>query len=149
MGAVMEFQRNKRENQRVLGLDKGLRDATADYLRRRYPTNTAKMTARAFNLTLDQGRSAARGNPSLTVIETIIKTGGWQVALPILADVIGNTIMHHFRELRGRNEQYLEAFDSLAGDLWAVDPDRSFAADSVDHGQLDRRRGRARLVGGR
>lgn len=94
----MEISSGKWESQRKLGLDLGFRDATADYLRRRWPTHTAKNAARTFNLTHDRAREAVAGRISLTSLEQMFKVGGFAVALPIVAAVIGQSIAAYLRQ---------------------------------------------------
>ena len=67
-----------------LRLDKSFRDAAADYLRRRYPENTAKHVERHFDPSRERARELVAGNGSLTSIEQLLKRGGFAVALPIV-----------------------------------------------------------------
>lgn len=144
MGQVMEIRLNKRDNQRKLGLDKGLRDAVGDYLARTYPTGTAKQSARRFDLTLDQARGAVAGKASVATIERIIKTGGWTVALAILADVIGTGIANYFIETRKAHDKDGERLAALSGHLWPVASPRGSDPPDVGDEEGDRRRSVAR-----
>lgn len=139
-GTVMDCRRNERENQRKLSLDKGFRDSVADYLGRLYPSNTAKLTARRFDLTLDQARGAVAGKASIATIERIIKTGGWSVAVAILADVIGHSITRYFINLRASHDKNDEHFAALGRSLFHLAPDRRDLSAGVDLPQTERRR---------
>jgi hypothetical protein len=119
-----------------LPLDKALRDATADYLRRRWPSNTAKHAAKAFDLSLPRAREAVAGNASLTTLEGIIKTGGWSVALPILGEVIGHHVDQHFIEMRKSHADHGRRIAALFGDGRpgsAVDGDGAAGPSGVPH----------------
>jgi hypothetical protein len=118
--SVLEIPSIKLEKQRKMRLDKGLREAVAEYLRRRFPSGTAKSAAREFDLTADRAREAVAGRASLTTIEAIIKRGGWSVALPILAEVIGQQIARHLIELRQHHEANAGRLAALTSDLWPV-----------------------------
>lgn len=111
----MEIPSNKRQSQRTLELDKGFRDVLADYLTRRWPTGTAKHAAREFDLSLARSREAVAGRVSLTTLERIFKRGGFAVALPIVADVIGHSLARYFRELREAHDESGKRLTALFG----------------------------------
>lgn len=121
--ALVEIPGNKFEIQRKLGLDKGFRDVLAEYLIRRWPSGTAKHAAREFDLSLARAREAVAGRVSLTTLERIFKRGGFSVALPIVADVIGQSLARYFRELREAHDEQGVRIAALAGDRWPVGPD--------------------------
>jgi hypothetical protein len=116
-GVLVEIPNIKWESQRTLKLDKGFREVVADYLRRRWPSHTAKNAARTFDLSMDRAREAVAGRVSLTTLEQIFKRGGFSVALPILADVIGQSLARYFRELRTAHDEQGEHIAALVGDL--------------------------------
>lgn len=135
-GAVLEIPHTKCENQRNLSLDKGFRDVLADYLRRRWPSGTAKHAAREFSLTLDRAREAVAGRVSLTTLEQIFQRGGFSVALPIVAAVIGQSLAHYFREMRTAHDESGRRLTALFGPFDAGlragdrrDPGRAWASD--------------------
>jgi len=146
-GTVMIYRNKKCESRGRLPLDKGLKDATADYCKRRWSTNTAKQAARAFDLSVSQGRNLAAGDPSLTTIERIFKTGGWRVSLVILADVLGQSVWNYIIELRRSHEQQGETLRALGHDLRLVVSDRDSFPPDVDSSRPDRRRPVDRRVG--
>lgn len=119
----MDFRGNKRDKQSRLALDKGLREAVADYLRDLYPSGTAKHAAKRFNLSLAQARHAVAGEASIATLERIIKTGGWSVALAILADVIGSSIAHYFREMGQHHAENGRRLVALWSDYGPGPPD--------------------------
>lgn len=94
----MEIPSAKWERQRKLALDVGIREAVAAYLRRRWPTHTAKNAARTFRWTHDRAREAVAGRVSLTSLDQMFKAGGFAVALPILAEVIGLSVAAYLRQ---------------------------------------------------
>jgi hypothetical protein len=116
---LVEIPRNKWQGQRNLALDTGFRDVVADYLTRRWPAGTAKMAAREFDLTVDRAREAVAGRVSLTTLEQIFKRGGFAVALPIVAAVIGQSLAHYFREMRTHHETNGRRLAAL---LWSHPP---------------------------
>lgn len=135
-GVLVEIPHNKWANQRNLKLDRSFRDVLAEYLRRRWPTATAKMTARQFDLSMDRAREAVAGRVSLTTLERIFQRGGFAVALPIVAEVIGQSLARYFRELRAAHDEQGDRIASLVGDHLpvgadhpSVDPDAARALD--------------------
>lgn len=138
--AVMEIRYNKRPRQRTLDLDKGSRDAMADYWRMRWPTNTAKLGAREFGLTVDQGRSVVAGKASLTTLDQIEKAGGWPVIFAVKALVIGQGADQFIIGLRASHDQHGEHLAAVIGGLWTVPDNRAFG-HSDDTRSLAERRG--------
>lgn len=125
----LENPRIVREKQRKFAFDKGLKDAVGDYLRRRFPSNTAKMSAKAFSLSVDQARAAVGNNPSLATIERIFKKGGWPAVVSIMADVLGTSITQYLIELREIHEQHAKRFGAVVTDLWPVHRPRASDPD--------------------
>ena len=117
MVTAMEIRHNKREIQLNFGLDRATRDALATYVRLRWPTNTAKMTAREFDLTLDEGRGIVAGKPSLSTIDKIWKRGGWEVLLPVMGAVIGQNAEDFLREQRKASLENARRTAGLCRDL--------------------------------
>lgn len=128
----MEIPSAKWEKQRKLSLDVGFREAVAEYLRRRWPHHTAKCAARAFDWTHDRAREAVAGRVSLTSLEQMFKAGGFGVALPIIAAVIGHSIAAHFanekkavaheRAHTQAEEARVTALEDHARRRWAAGP---------------------------
>lgn len=136
----MSVRYNKRERERSLALDKGSRDAMADYWRMRWPTNTAKLGARVFGLTVDQGRSVVAGKASLTTLDQIEKAGGWPVIFAVKALVVGHGADQFIIGLRAAHDQHGEHLAAVFGDLWSLPADRSLSG-SDDPSSLAERRG--------
>jgi hypothetical protein len=126
-----------------LPLDKGLKDAVADHLKHRWPYGTAKLAEKAYGLTPDRARDAVAGRCSLTTLEQILKRGGWSVALPILADVIGHAIAAHVADMRAQHDENTRRFAALGGGLLSLgaDPDRVDPDLRPDRGELGGRAG--------
>jgi hypothetical protein len=135
-GAVVEIRHNKLAAQHNFGLDKGTKDAMADYFRHRWPSNTAKMGAREFGLTLDQARSVVAGRASQTTIDQIEKTGGWPVIFAVKAMVLGQGADQFIREQRATHEQNAARLGALLSDSGAL-----AAAWGNDRSELGHRQG--------
>lgn len=144
---TMDVRRTKRDAQRRLELDKGFRDALADLCRRRWPTGTAKNAARAFDLTLDQGRSIVAGKASLTSLEQVIKNGGWQVVFPLMAEVIGHSAEQYIVGARKSNEENGERLAALVWNMRALAPSGEPDPADLDHRQGEQRRSFTRRMG--
>jgi hypothetical protein len=115
-GAVVEIRHNYGARQRSLALDKGSRDAMADYWRMRWPSNTAKHGAREFGLTLDQARSVVACRASLTTLDQIEKAGGWAVIFAVKALVVGQGADQFIIEMRKAHEEHGSRLAALFGD---------------------------------
>lgn len=98
--SYVEILHDERAEQRSLGLDKATRDALAAYCRLHWPQHTAKSAARAWGLSLDEGRGVVAGRASQSTIDKIWKhpDGGWAVALPVLGAVVGKPVHEFFRQ---------------------------------------------------
>lgn len=138
-GVLVEIRQTKAVTQRKLALDTGTRDAVADLARERWPSNTAKLAAREWGLTLDQARSAVAGRASQTTIDQIIKAGGWPVLFAVGAKVTGQGADQFLSELRASHENHAERLSALLGG-WGTDPPSRFPhPGSVDDRQAERR----------
>lgn len=137
---LMESPRIKRDTQRRIELDKGLRDGLADLCRRRWPTGTAKSAARAFDLTLDQGRSVVAGKASLITLEQVIKKGGWQIVFPLFAEVIGLSAEQYIIGARKANAEYDQRLASLVSNMWPVAASADPASADLDNREGQQRR---------
>lgn len=144
-GVIVEIPSAKWEKQRRLALGVGLREAVASYLRRRWPQHTAKNAARAFNWTHDRAREAVAGRVSLTSMEAMFQAGGFGVALPILAEVIGHGVLHFLQEQRKSHEEQAARLAAVAGGHLHLAADRADRDPGADR-PLDRGR---RAVGDR
>lgn len=122
----------RRETQRICALDKCTRTALADYFRRMWPANTAKMAAREFNLTLDQARSVVAGKASFGTYDQIKKAGGWSVIFAVEAAVIGQAADQYLIELRQSHERNASRLGALLGDGRAIPASRSDDTRSLD-----------------
>ena len=120
-GNVVDIRINKRAGQLNLGLDKATRDALADYCRRRWPTNTAKMAAREWDLTVDEGRGVVAARASQATIDRIWKhpNGGWSVILPVLARVVGHGAEAFIQAEREKHVELARRHGALVRDLRA------------------------------
>lgn len=136
-GVIVGIRHNERDNQRKLDLDKGLRESVAEFLRFRFPTNTAKETARAFRISLDQARHAVNGLGSIASIELIFKHGGWPAALHIVGAVIGQAVEQHFTKIRREHAEQVARIGSMFGSA-GVGSDRAAVGSDVP-GSPDRR----------
>lgn len=144
---ALEVRRNKLPAQRKLELDRGTRDAMADYFRLRWPSNTAKLGAREFGLTVDQARSVVSGRVSLTTLDQIEKAGGWPVIFAVKALVVGQGADQFLAELRASHETNAERLGALLGDWRSMAAARPPAPDLMDHGESERPRSFSGRVG--
>lgn len=96
----MEIRHNERAGLHNFGLDRATRDALATYVKLRWPTGTAKMAAREWDISLDEARGIVACRSSLATLDRIFKhkRGGWPVILPVFGAVVGQTIHEHLHE---------------------------------------------------
>jgi len=135
----VEIPSIKWEKQRTAALDKDFKHAVADFLRRRWPTGTAKETARTYDLSLDKAREAVAGRASLTTVEQIMKRGGWSVTLVIMTEVLGQQLAQHLTEIRVSHDRNAQRLAALSHDLWLVSDSRGDDPPGVDVRQAERR----------
>lgn len=119
---VMEIRSNKRESQQSLRLDKGTKDALADYCRRRWPHHTAKYAAREWDLSVDEGRGVIAGRASQTTIDKIYKAGGLRLAILILEEVTGESIARVIHDIRGVHNDHQQRIEALGGEARPLPP---------------------------
>lgn len=143
----MEIRHTEAASCPLFALDMGLRDALSAYARHQWPTHTAKMAAREWDLTLDEAKGLIAGRTSVATLEKIMKhpRGRLAVFIPVICAMTGESI-HQFvaeQKKRAQNEKERYAanaarFGSLARDLPSLldSPDRSFAR----RGRMDRKR---------
>jgi hypothetical protein len=120
-GAVMHFSRIKRGEQHTLGLDKATRDALADYCRNRWPANAAKLAAREWDLTIDEGRGVVAARASQSTIDKIWKhpNGRWRVIFPVLANVVGHEAETFIQAEREKHVELARRHGALVRDIRA------------------------------
>lgn len=149
MGTVVEIRRTKWGEQRTLGLDRGTRDALADYCRHRFPHHTAKLVAREWDLSVDEARGVVAARSSLTTYDKIKKAGGWPVIFAVEAMVIGQGADQFLIELRASHNASDPRIAALGVDLWPVPDRRRSDPDRLDAAPPDRRESRRSRVDGR
>jgi hypothetical protein len=143
----VEIRPNKGASQPKLALDKGSRDAMADYFRLRWPSNTAKHAAREFGLTVDQAQSVVKGRASITTLDQIEKAGGWPVIFAVKALVIGQGADQYLAGLRASHENRAERLGALLSDWRALPADPRSDPDSLGDDVGERRRTFSRRMG--
>lgn len=81
-------------------LDGDLDVALAAYCKARWPVGTRKAIEREWDLSVDEAKAAAEGRASKRIINKIWThgRGGWAVALPVLAGVIGQPVQAFFED---------------------------------------------------
>jgi hypothetical protein len=146
-GDVMEIRCTKWVGQRKLKLDKGTRDALADYCRDRWPHHTAKMAAREFGLSVDEARGVVDARTSFRTYDKIKKAGGWPVIFAVEAAVIGQGVDQFLSELRASHHAHEPRVAALAGDLWTSSPPRRPDPSDLAESQGDWRGADRRRVG--
>lgn len=117
---VVEIPRKKREFQRKLGLDKGFADALRDYAVRRWPAGTAKLAAREWDLSVDEGRALVAGKASKTTVEKCVKRAGLLVGILLLEEVTGERLADFYREKRSEHAEHAQRLAALVGDRGAM-----------------------------
>lgn len=120
--AIVEIPHAKWEKQRKLRLDKGTKDALADYCRRRWPHHTAKYAAKEWDLSVDEGRGVVAGRASQTTIDRIYKAGGLHLALLILEAVTGESIARVLHDIREVHNDHQQRIGALGGEAWPLPP---------------------------
>jgi len=130
---ALEISHPKAGFQHKKVLDTDMRDALAGRLREKYPT--AKHLARALDLSLDEAKGVLARRASLRVLEHIMKhpNGGWAVVLPVLGDVIGQSLDDWHHHERQHHEELARRHLALVRDS-VSDHDEDHGADA----QLDR-----------
>ncbi|MCA3754185.1 MAG: hypothetical protein ACK5YD_00335 [Phenylobacterium sp.] len=90
------------------------RVALAQYCEARWPVGRRKAVEREWRLSPDEARGVIEATASAATIDKVFRAGGWSVALPILSEVIGESLdvflqrererslkaAHHARTLR-------------------------------------------------
>lgn len=104
-----------------LGLTRQSRDALARYCELRWPTGRRKSVAVEWNLTPDEARSVCEATASASTIDKVWKhpNGGWNVALVVLAAVIGHGLEDAITNEKKRHEELARRHGALARDLRA------------------------------
>lgn len=112
---AVAFLQTKTGFQHTFPLDMLSREAWAEYVRNRWPSNTAKFAAREWDLSLDQARGLAAGRVSLNTIDDITKhkNGGWSVLLPVMTAVIGESLDQHINKQRSDHAEQDRRRDAL------------------------------------
>ena len=111
----MEIWSKDAPKQRRLRLNKGMSDALADYARRRWPQGAAKAAEREWSLTRDEARNLVAGRASKTTIEKAFTRGGLFVAIPVIEEVVGETVSQIIRELRKQHDENGRRIAALDG----------------------------------
>lgn len=118
----MEIRHNEGAIRHSETLDRETRNAWAAYVKQRWPTNTAKLISREWDLTLDEAKGLVAARTSLATIDRIAKhpSGGWSVLIPVMSHVIGHGLdaflEQEQRKLRHEREQY-EAREARLGEM--------------------------------
>lgn len=137
----MEFWHSKWACQRKLALDRASRDALAELCRTRWPSGTAKLAAREWDLTVDEARGVVAGRCSFTTYDKIIKRpGGFLVGLRVLEIVTGQNVAQFFHQQvqqAAKAAEHAQEHERLAQAAY-----RRLESPSADHSE-DRREGRS------
>jgi hypothetical protein len=135
-GAAMDFLGSSGEFFARLDRARSLSAALAAYVSRRWPTGRRDAVAAEWRLTAQEARSVVEGAASKATIAKVFEKnrGGWRVALPVMAAVVGQGLDEHMQEERARYDELARRADALArglradGDLAAVPAARERAA---------------------
>lgn len=101
------------------------RDALAKYCELRWPRGRRKAVEVEWDLTADEARSVCEAVAGATTIEKIWKhpRGGWAVALPVMASVIGHGVDEFLIAERRKHVETAQRHRALVRDLRALAPD--------------------------
>lgn len=81
-----------------LPFSRDLREALGVYARRRWPLNTSVHAAREWGIPKATAKNVLKGHASDATVTSIIRAGGWELALPVIGAVIGQPVHTFFRE---------------------------------------------------
>lgn len=125
------------------------RDALATYSALRWPTGRRKAVESEWDLSPDEARSVCDAAAGITTIEKIWKhpRGGWAVALPVMASVIGHGVDEFLIAERRKHVETAQRHRALVRDLRALAPDRGDAASERSVQPARERRAFNRNVG--
>lgn len=109
------------------------RDALSKYCELRWPRGRRKAVEAEWELTADEARSVCEGVAGATTIEKIWKhpLGGWAVALPVMASVIGHSVDEFLIAERRKHVETAQRHRALVRDLRALAPDRGDTASEL------------------
>jgi hypothetical protein len=82
----------------MLPFSRDLREALAIYARRTWPVNTSGHAAKAWGIPKTTAANLLKGHASDATVTTVIRAGGWGLALPVIGAVIGEPVHAFFRE---------------------------------------------------
>lgn len=122
-----------------LPLARDLREAVAIYAKRTWPVNTAVHAARAWGISKDTARNVLRLAASDTTITTILRAGGWQLALAVIGATIGQTLEDHLERERNAHEAHAERLGALAAHIRFGRAARDLRPPGLDSAPRDRR----------
>lgn len=94
-----------------------LREAVAIYARRTWPTNTSGNAAKAWRIPKTTAANLLKGSASDATLTTILRAGGWQLALAVVGATIGQTLEDHLERERNAHEAHAERLGALARHL--------------------------------
>lgn len=80
-----------------LPFSRDLREALGIYARRKWPINTSVHAAKAWGIPKTTAANVLKGHASDATVTKIIRSGGWELALPVLGAVIGQPVHEFFR----------------------------------------------------
>jgi hypothetical protein len=119
-GVYVDVRRQEMLERPLLGGKLTSSEALSNYVRARWPHNTAKMIVKVWDLSLDEAKGIVAARASKSTLEKVFQPerGGWPVALCVLAGVIGQGVAEFFAQEAARAkdeaEQAQREADALA-----------------------------------
>lgn len=124
----------------ILPFSRDLREALGVYARRMWPLHTSVHAAKAWGIPKTTAANLLKGHASDATVTTIIRAGGWALALPVIGAVIGHGLDDAIKAERRNDLARADRRRALVRDL------RALASDHPDDrpGLANRRGGERR-----
>lgn len=129
----------------LLPFSRDLREALGVYARRTWPLHTSVHAAKAWGIPKTTAANLLKGHASDATVTTIIRAGGWALALPVIGAVIGHSLDEAITAERRNDIARADRRRALVRDLRALASDRSNARPEL----ADRRSGERRAFDSR
>lgn len=124
----------------LLPFSRDLREALGVYARRTWPLHTSVHAAKAWGIPKTTAANLLKGHASDATVTTIIRAGGWALALPVIGAVIGHGLDEAITAERKRHVDHARRHRQVVRDLRALARDRTDARSEL----ADRRGGERR-----
>lgn len=124
----------------LLPFSRDLREALGVYARRTWPLHTSVHAAKAWGISKSTAANLLKGHASDATVTTIIRAGGWALALPVIGAVIGHGLDEAITAERRNDIARAHRRRALVRDLRALAPDHSGPGPELaDRRRVERR----------